>query len=203
MAIIKVFGVTFFLLFLSGCTYQYAQEATRSLSKKAGFIQNNNIERYRNIAIDSMRSIHVTTLGQDPIIEEFPEIVRELEVALSRYAKVVSFDDPATNFEDSIAYAQSNHVDFLVVMKIIKFSSGVSSVIEIDRRFRGKQTFGFDRIEMQLQIVDVNKEVVVDSTYITSKSPFFQVTRLNAVDLLATMFDDYSRLLFNFQSVRN
>lgn len=202
MTTIKVFGVALFLT-VAGCTYQYAQEATRSLSKKAGFSQHNNIERYRNISIDSMRSIHVTTLGQDPIFEDFPEIVHELENALSRYTNVISFSDPSESFEDSITYAQSNQIDFIVVLKVLKFTSGVSSVIEIDRRFRGKQPFGFDRIEMQLQIVDVNKEVVVDSSYISSKSPFFQLTRLDAVDLLATMFDDYSRLLFNFQSVEN
>lgn len=203
MAMIKVFGVTFILFVLSGCTYQYAQEATQSLTKKAGFAQHSNIERNRDITIDSMRSIHVATHGQDTVFNDYPEIVRELELALSRYTEVVSFNDKATSFEDSIAYAQSNHVDFLIVPKIIKFDSGVSSIIEIDRRFRGKQHFGFDRIEMQIQIVDVNNKVVVDSSYISSKSPFFQLARLDAVDLLAVMFDDYSRLLFNFQAVVN
>ncbi len=198
-----LFGITLFLFVASGCTYQYAQEATHSLAKQAGFSQISYIERSRNIAFDSKNSFHITGIANDSELKEFPEIAEKLDDALSRYAQAVSVEDQPGRFEDSMAYARSNRIDFLIVLKLIEFHSGVSSIIEIDQRFRDKRSFGFDRIKMQIQIWDVNEENIIDSTYISSKTPFFQFTRFDAVDLLSTMFDDYSQTLFHYQSAAN
>ena len=163
------FTALFSLLSLcAGCTFNHALTQTQSVLTDLQLISKPDVNGARNWVLPRNSHWLVAVSASAPDIESDYEMSRSLAAALRQEFALVSLTAERVNIEGALRNARSNGADLMVYPKYLYRGNGAYSVEEWQDA-DSDQSFGRDRIGVQLVIYDVRNAKIIDSVRVTNK----------------------------------
>jgi len=182
---------------LVSCTAQYTAKRSAEFYEAAGISAKTRIQRNEQWVMEPGSQIYVATPRSHKDIGELHQhlsknLARGLEL---NFARVV-LGSGALGLNDALKEARANQTRYLIYPRLAATQDGINSYQEYDERFfeDGKK-FGFDRLNVQLQIYNALDGQFLDQVNIESRSGWFSIYSTSPEALMASAFQQTAELL--------
>ncbi len=197
ISLVRRFGLIVACCLTLGCTAQYAAKSSSELFKNTGLSDRTRIERSEQWVMEPSSRIYVAMPRSG---KEIGELQHQLSKNLARglefnFAEII-LGSGALALKDALKEAKANGSSYLIFPRLAATQDGINSYQEYDERFfKDDKKFGFDRLNVQLQIYDAISGRFLDRVNIESRSGWFSIYSRSPEELMAGAFQQTSELL--------
>ncbi len=161
-------------LLLSSCTIDTTLEKGAHALSATGLSSRHSYTRLRTVALSPVDSIYLPISSnrfREPLRRRLAE---DSGIVLNEYfVTVVPGREPET-VASALRSAQELNCGLMFYAQIAQYEDQFSSFAEVDGDSGDVSTVGFDRLQLQITIWDVNRSTVIDKAILSSRSGWLE-----------------------------